>query len=205
MAIRLYIVDDEEAIRRSLRLMLRLSGYEVRAFESGVALLGEVEGLEPGCILLDVRMAEMDGLEVQQELNRRGVDMPVVVMTGHGDIAVAVAALRAGADDFVEKPFERAKIVEAIDRAWLRVSDPGAYAGVARQAVAALDALSRTERKVLEAFSEGLSNQAAATALGLGVNSVEVARAGFMARLEAASLPDAIRIAYLARRLGAAT
>ena len=199
-ASRLYLVDDEEVIRRSLGLMLRMAGYEVQAFASGPELLEAAGGLEPGCILLDVRMPDMDGLEVQRELARRAVDWPVVIMTGHGDIAVAVAALKAGAEDFVEKPFDRTKIVEAVERARLRLIDPAAHAAAARAAARELDVLTEIEAKVLAAFAEGLSNQAVAAALGIDLAAVEAARAALTAKLRAESLVDAIRIAHLAGR-----
>src|SRR4051812_32120594 len=103
-----YLVDDDEAIRRSAGFMLRTSGYAVKPFVSGVEFLKEVKDLEPGCVLLDVRMPGMDGIEVQRELRSRGVTFPVIVMTGHGDVGVAVQAMKAGAVDFIEKPFEKA-------------------------------------------------------------------------------------------------
>lgn len=193
-----HLVDDEGAIRRSLTLMLRLAGYQISAFESGRTFLDAVGGLRTGCILIDVRMPDMDGLEVQQELNQRGVWMPVVLMTGHGDLAVAVSALRAGAADFIEKPFERARLLTALERAWLRVTDPQAYRSLQQKASGLLARLSGDERAVLAAFSQGLSNSAAAAALGSSVANVEVARAGIIEKLGGATLLDAVRVAYLA-------
>ena len=108
-----YLVDDDEAIRRSAGFMLKTSGFTVKSFVSGVEFLKEVKDLEPGCILLDIRMPGLDGLEVQKELHSRGVPYPVVVMTGHGDVGVAVQAMKAGAVDFIEKPFEKAVMLSA--------------------------------------------------------------------------------------------
>lgn len=203
MSFPIYLVDDEEVIRRSLRLMLRLAGYEVTAFESGPSFLEAAPDLAPGCLLLDVRMPDMDGLEVQQAMLRRGLDMPVILMTGHGDIAVAVAALQAGAEDFVEKPFDRAKIIEAVERARLRLHDEAGYAAAVAGAARQLDILLDRERDVLAGFAEGLSNQAVAAGLGLDVGTVEIARAGLIEKLGAASLVDVIRMVHFARRAGA--
>lgn len=124
--------------------------------------------------------------------------MPVVLMTGHGDLAVAVSALRAGAADFIEKPFERARLLTALERAWLRFTDPEAYRSLQQKASGLLARLSGDERAVLAALSQGLSNSAAAAALGSSVANVEVARAGIIEKLGGATLSDAVRVAYLA-------
>jgi two-component system response regulator FixJ len=108
----IHIVDDEDSIRRSASFMLKTSGFTVETWASGVAFLKEVKHLQSGCILLDVRMPEMDGLEVQKALNERGIAMPVVVLTGHGDVSIAVRAMKAGAVDFLEKPFEKAILLQ---------------------------------------------------------------------------------------------
>src|SRR3546814_17102237 len=113
----IYVVDDDEAIRRSLSFMLKTSGFMVKLFEGGLPFLKEAAGLEPGCVLLDVRMPDMDGLAVQRELRARGVMLPVVIMTGHGDIDMAVTAMKAGASDFIEKPFEKAALLGCVEAA----------------------------------------------------------------------------------------
>src|SRR3546814_19687653 len=107
----IYVVDDDEAIRRSLSFMLKTSGFMVKLFEGGLPFLKAAAGLEPGCVLLDVRMPDMDGLAVQRELRARGVMLPVVIMTGHGDIDLAVTAMKAGASDFIEQPFDQAGLL----------------------------------------------------------------------------------------------
>jgi two-component system, LuxR family, response regulator FixJ len=193
-----YLVDDEEAIRRSLGVMLKLAGYACTGFASGAELLARVEGLAPGSILLDVRMPEMDGLEVQRQLNLRGVTMPVVFMTGHGDVAVAVSALRAGASDFLEKPFERATLLAALDRARLKRTDPQGYRALRDEAARAIARLAVGERAVLTALGQGLSNRAAADALALDVAAVETTRAALIEKLGGRTLADAIRLAHLA-------
>jgi two-component system response regulator FixJ len=195
----IYLVDDEEAIRRSLKLVLQLAGHEVVPFEMGRHFLDAVDQLPPGCILLDVRMPEIDGMQVQQELNRRKIDMPLVVMTGHGDIGVAVAALKAGADDFIEKPFERAQMLAAIERACLRIGDPAGYRSSVRDATQALARLTENERAVLDAYAEGQTTQTVASALDASATSVEMARISIIDKLGGAGLTEAIRLVYLAR------
>lgn len=192
-----YLVDDEEVIRRSLGVMLKLAGYECQAFESGAGLLDRVTDLEPGCILLDVRMPDMDGLEVQRLLNQRRVTMPVVFMTGHGDLAVAVAALRGGASDFLEKPFDRATLIAALERAGLKLADPQGYRAAKDEAARAVAALTQGERAVLAAFGQGLSNRAAADALALEMPAVEAMRTALIEKLGGRTLADAVRIAHL--------
>jgi two-component system response regulator FixJ len=116
-----HLVDDDEAIRRSVGFALRTSGYEVRTYENGAEILKIASSLETGCILLDVRMPGMNGLEVQAALKEKGVTLPIVLMTGHGDVALAVRALEAGAIDFIEKPFEKALLLSAIEHGMERL------------------------------------------------------------------------------------
>lgn len=196
----IYVVDDEDAIRRSLGLLLRLAGYEVKSFASGDRFLAEAGALPPGCVLLDVRMPGMTGLEVQQELAARNIALPVVLMTGHGDIAVAAAALGAGAADFIEKPFEQTTLTTALDRVWMELEDPAAFAALARAARDALGKLSETERRILDAFASGSANRAIAHAMDLPLATVEICRATIVEKLGGTSLVDAIRVAFLASR-----
>jgi two-component system response regulator FixJ len=133
----IHIVDDEEAIRRSAGFMLKTSGYAVSTYASGDAFLQAAKDAEPGCVLLDVRMPGMDGLEVQKVMAERGIAMPVVVLTGHGDITVAVRAMKGGAVDFIEKPFEKAVLLTAITAAFERLDDVEARAARASDAAVA--------------------------------------------------------------------
>jgi len=194
----IHIVDDEESIRRSAGFMLKTSGFSVATYASGVAFLREVRHAEPGCILLDVRMPEMDGLEVQQALLERGVAMPVIIMTGHGDISIAVRAMKAGAVEFIEKPFEKAMLLDAIGIAFERLDDTGKRAARASDAAVMISALTGREQDVLKGLVEGLSNKAIAYDLGLSPRTVEVHRANLMTKLGVRSLSDALRIAFAA-------
>ncbi|AJP73046.1 response regulator FixJ [Sphingomonas hengshuiensis] len=194
----IHLVDDEESIRRSAGFMLRTSGYDVKAYASGVEFLKEVKGVEPGCILLDVRMPEMDGLEVQAELNARGVAMPVIVLTGHGDINTAVAAMKQGAVDFIEKPFEKALLLRAIEAAFERLNHSAEVVSSEHEAQVRIAALTARERDVLRGLVRGHPNKTIAYDLGISPRTVEVHRANVMSKLGVRSLSEALRIAFSA-------
>jgi two-component system, LuxR family, response regulator FixJ len=193
-----HIIDDEDSVRRSAGFMLKTSGFAVRTWENGVAFLKEVRHAETGCILLDIRMPEMDGLEVQQALNERGVAMPVIVLTGHGDIGIAVKAMKAGAVDFIEKPFDSDVLLDAIERAFERLSVAADVEVRAADAAVVLGALTAREREVLDGLAQGYPNKTIAYDLGISPRTVEVHRANVMAKLGARSLSDALRIAFAA-------
>ena len=171
-----HIVDDEESIRRSAKFMLSTSGFAVETWESGVAFLKAVRHVEQGCILLDVRMPEMDGLEVQQTLNERGINMPVIILTGHGDISIAVRAMKAGAVDFIEKPFEKAVLLSAIDAAHQRLDHSADLASRTAEAQVLLGKLTPREREVLEGLAKGFPNKTIAYDLNISSRTVEVHR-----------------------------
>ncbi len=193
-----HIVDDEESIRRSARFMLSTAGFAVETWESGVAFLKDVRHVETGCILLDVRMPEMDGLEVQQALIDRGITMPVIILTGHGDVSIAVRAMKAGAVDFIEKPFEKAILLGAIDAAYARLEKSADQEERAAEAVVMLGKLTAREREVLEGLARGFPNKTIAYDLQISPRTVEVHRANLMVKLEVRSLSDALRIAFAA-------
>ena len=199
----IHIVDDEEAIRRSASFMLKTSGFDVQTWPSGVAFLKEARSAASGCILLDVRMPEMDGLEVQQALIEHGVAMPVIVLTGHGDITIAVRAMKAGAVDFLEKPFEKARLLDAIEEAFARLEDTAGRADRAQDAAIAIASLTAREREVLEGLAQGLPNKTIAFDLDISARTVEVHRANLMSKLNVRSLSEALRIAFAAGMGGA--
>lgn len=193
-----HIVDDEDSIRRSTGFMLKKSGFSVTSWASGVEFLNNFKHAEQGCILLDVRMPEMDGLEVQKELNARGVSMPVVVLTGHGDVTIAVQAMKAGAVDFLEKPFEKAVLILAIETAFERLADVEGRASRAADATILIAGLSAREQDVLKGLAQGLPNKSIAFDLGISPRTVEVHRANLMTKLGVRSLSEALRIAFSA-------
>lgn len=193
-----HIVDDDESVRRSAAFMLRHAGYRVESYVSGVAFLKEAKSAERGCVLLDVRMPEMDGLEVQQEMVRRGIDMPVVILTGHGDVGVAVKAMRAGAVNFIEKPYEKEALLGAIEEAYGRLDrnhDRDIKAGEAKVRLASLTG---RELDVLNGLVAGNPNKTIAYDLGISPRTVEIYRANMMEKLRVRSLSEALRIAFIA-------
>jgi len=193
-----HIVDDEDAIRRAASFMLKTSGFAVETWASGVAFLKEVRHLAEGCILLDVRMPEMDGLEVQQALTEKGITMPVIILTGHGDVSIAVRAMKGGAVDFLEKPFEKAALLGSIDAAFQRLAAADSIVARATEAQTLLGVLTSREREVLEGLAQGLPNKTIAYDLGISPRTVEVHRANLMSKLDVRSLSDALRIAFAA-------
>lgn len=193
-----HIVDDEDAVRRSIGYMLKTAGYAVESWASGAAFLRDARHAEEGCILLDIRMPEMDGMAVQAALSERGITMPVVIMTGHGDISIAVQAMKGGAVDFLEKPFDKASLLGALEAAFARIDAADGAAARAAQADQILGGLTPRERDVLEGLAKGLPNKTIAYDLGISARTVEVHRANLMTKLNVRSLSDALRIAFAA-------
>ncbi|NYT40606.1 response regulator transcription factor [Sphingomonas sp. R-74633] len=192
-----HIIDDEDSVRNSIGFMLQTTGYSVRPWQSGALFLRELRNAEPGCILLDIRMPEIDGLQVQQQLNARGVTMPVIVLTGHGDVTIAVKAMRAGAVDFLEKPFEAEQLLCSIDKAFERMGETSS-ASRTDAARTQISSLSAREREVLEGLAAGYPNKTIAYDLGISPRTVEVHRANLMQKLGARSLSEALRVTFTA-------
>lgn len=193
---RVYVVDDEEPIRRAAQLMLRVQGYQAGVFESGRSLIDKLEILEPGCILLDVRMPHVDGLQVQRELRQRGAPHTVVMMTGHGDVAVAVAALENGAAAFLEKPFPKAVLVRALEQAFLRLEDPAGFEEKRRAARALVEGLNDQDQQILIGLAKGRSHEAIAAASDRSTAEVELRRAAIFALLGVETLTEALTTAH---------
>jgi len=191
-----HVVDDDTAVRRSLAMLLRSAGHQVETYGSAEALLeaAETARLAHGCIVLDVRMPGMDGLSLMEVLSRRDIHLPVVVVTGHGDIPLAVRAMRAGALDFVEKPYAEERILEAVGSALVSSRQVDRQRLLALQAQAKVGALSPREREVLAALVEGKANKVIGFELGISPRTVEVHRANLMEKLGVRSLPEAVRI-----------
>ena len=193
-----HIVDDDEAIRRSAGFMLKTSGFRVATYDSGTSFLKEARSLEPGCVLLDIRMPGPDGLEVQRTLRDSGVLLPVVIMTGHGDISLAVQAMKAGAVDFIEKPFEKPVLLAALEVARGRLDRTAAAISREQDAEARLNVLTPRERDVLCGLANGLPNKTIAYDLGISPRTVEIHRANLMEKLGARSLSETLRLAFAA-------
>lgn len=193
-----HLVDDEDAIRRSVGFMLRTAGFDVVSYPSGVAFLAAAAKAAPGCVLLDIRMPEIDGLEVQRILADRGISLPIVVLTGHGDITLSVRAIKAGAIDFLEKPFEKAALLSAIEEAFAQLGNTRIQGLDADAAILRLAVLTPRERDVLAGLVRGQPNKITAYELSISTRTVEVHRANLMHKLEVNSLSDALRIAFAA-------
>jgi len=193
-----FLVDDDEAIRHSASFMLRHAGFLVKTFPDGMSFLDQVSSDQDGCILLDVRMPGMDGLAVQGALNQRGITMPVIVLTGHGDVPVAVEAMKGGAIEFLEKPYDKQTLVSAIETAFEQLDAQTADDRRSKDAQAKLTALTPREKEVLECLVAGLTNKGIAQALSISPRTVEIHRAHMMEKLEADSLSSALRLAFVA-------
>ena len=193
-----HLVDDDAAIRRSVGCMLKTSGHRVESYVTGTDLVKASSHLDQGCILLDIRMPGMDGLEVQQALQEKGVTLPVIIMTGHGDVTLAVKAMKAGAVDFIEKPFGKEALLGSLDEGYRRLSRKEATADLARDAAIRLQALTPRERDVLDGLGHGLPNKTIAYDLGISPRTVEIHRANLMTKLGVRSLSEALRIAFAA-------
>ena len=193
-----HVVDDDPAMRDSLAFLLDTAGLASRTYDSAGALLAEADGLAPGCIVTDVRMPGMSGLEMIRRLSGMGVRHPVIVMTGHADVPLAIEALRAGVRDFIEKPFDDETLLASIRSA---LADRASVAGHERQDAQVrerLASLSTRERQVLDGLVAGQANKVIAYDLEISPRTVEVYRANVMTKMQARSLSELVRMTILA-------
>lgn len=194
-----HVVDDDAAIRDSLAFLLETAGLVCRTYDSAAALLSEIATLEPGCIVTDVRMPDMSGLEMVRRLTALGVRQPVIVMTGHADVPLAIEAVRAGVKDFIEKPFDDELLLSSIRAA---LADQANSLEDERQAADVrerMSSLSTRERQVLEGLVAGHANKVIAFDLEISPRTVEVYRANVMTKMQARSLSELVRMAVVAR------
>ena len=192
-----HIVDDDEAVRQSLAFLLSSAGLAVRLYDSASAFLAGLASVKGGCLITDMRMPDMTGLELLHALKARACGLPAIVITGHGDVALAVEAMKAGAVDFIEKPFDEEAILHAVQAALERGSE--GEGGDAPAIAARLASLSERERQVLEGLIAGHPNKTIAYDLGISPRTVEVYRANLMTKMEARSLSELIRMAILGK------
>lgn len=193
-----HVIDDDEAMRDSLQFLFETADVPVRVHESASGFLESLGDGAPGCVVTDVRMPEMSGLDLLRELRRRSVEAPVIVITGHGDVALAVEAMKAGAQDFLEKPFDDERLLELVRRA-LAESSAGKAADEEQLAARGKVAkLSQRERQVLKRLVDGQLNKTIAWELGISARTVEVYRAKLMTKMEANAFADLVRMALLA-------
>jgi two-component system response regulator FixJ len=194
----IHIVDDEYSVRAATAFLLELEGYSVRTWQRGAHFLAAAPTEPAGCVILDLRMPDMDGLEVQRRLNEADLNFPVIMLTGHGDIAVTVAAMKMGAVDFLVKPFERQSLLQAVENAGSVLHDNGARRQRTMQAQALVEKLTPRERDVLAGLTMGLPNKHIALQLGISPRTIEIHRANLMAKLKTRNLSDALRVAFAA-------
>jgi len=193
-----YIVDDDEAVRDSLSALLASKGYSVTGFASAREFLAVAPSLPAGCLIVDIRMPEMDGLTLQQQLIERNLGFPLIVITGHGDVPLAVRAMKAGAVDFIEKPFAAEAILMSLEAAFARLARPAEEDPAAGAAADRLNLLSPREREVLGGLLAGLPNKSIAFDLGISPRTVEIHRARVMDKMGARSLSELVRLALAA-------
>jgi two-component system response regulator FixJ len=195
-----HVIDDDEAMRDSLGFLLDSAGVRARTYESAVAFLERLEGLEAGCILTDVRMPEMSGLDLIARLKELGLGLPVIVMTGHADVPLAIQAMKAGVVDFIEKPFDDEVLLATLRAALAEAKDRGEREAELAAIRGRLDSLSPRERDVLGGLVAGHANKVIAHDLGISPRTVEIYRANLMTKMNAASLSDLVRMKLAADR-----
>jgi two-component system, LuxR family, response regulator FixJ len=196
-----HIIDDDQGLRESLAFLLRSANFEVRSFESAKTFLDELLQAVPGCVITDVRMPDMSGIELLRRLKELKLGVPVIVITGHGDIALAVEAMKMGAADFFEKPFDDDLLVASV-RAALRQREDQTKRGAERTEIEhRISSLSPREKDVLAGLIEGRANKQIAFDLGISPRTVEIYRANLMNKMQADSLSDLVRMALLADML----
>jgi two-component system response regulator FixJ len=198
---KVYVIDDDEAMRDSLDFLLGSAGFHVTLFESAQHFLDAVSGIDFGCVVSDVRMPGIDGLELLKRLKTSRSALPVVIMTGHGDVPLAVEAMKLGAVDFLEKPFEDDRLIGMIEAA-LRQADSNALSEAAMLDITArIASLSPRERQVMDGLVAGLSNKLIAREYDISPRTIEVYRANVMTKMQAGSLSELVRLAMRAEVL----
>ncbi|MDB5437905.1 MAG: response regulator [Caulobacteraceae bacterium] len=195
----IHVIDDDEAVRDSLAFVLETSGMTVRTYESALEFLEQLDRLGTGCIITDIRMPDMNGLDLIRRLKERGVDNPMIVITGHGDVPLAVEAMKAGVIDFLEKPFDEEALIRAIGSARAHQSRSVHDLAERRRLKTIFESLSQREREVLQGVVEGKMNKVIAHELGISHRTVDVYRANVMAKTGANGLSDLVRMVLTAR------
>jgi len=188
------IVDDDEAVRASLKLLLQSVGLASRSFGSAAEFLAAYDPQQPGCLVLDVRMPGMSGLELQEELNLRGAILPVIFITGHGDVPMAVEAMQQGAFDFLQKPFRDQDLLDRIQRALARDRENRSQLAHRDEIRARLASLTTREREVLDLMIKGRQNKLMAADLGLSQRTIEIHRARVMEKMDVQSVAELVRM-----------
>ena len=197
-SVRVYIVDDDAAVRNSLQVLLEATGFTVETFDSGYRFLETDEPARTGCVIMDVRMPEIDGLETQRRLAAARKRLPIVIVTGYGDVAMAVKAIKSGAFDFLEKPFSDEAIIGAVRLALEAIEKTRDSESSRLEAVERIGRLTNRESEVFQHLVVGWRNKVIAMELGISPRTVEIHRSQVMAKLEANSLSHLVRMALAA-------
>lgn len=195
---KVYVIDDDEAVRDSLQFLLDSADFEVALFESASAFLDALGGLDFGCVVSDVRMPEIDGIELLRRLKSMQCRFPVIIMTGHGDVPMAVEAMKLGAVDFLEKPFDDDLLITMVDAGLKRAEPEARQEAVTREISERIATLSPRERQVMDGLVAGLSNKAIAREYDISPRTIEVYRANVMTKMQAGSLSELVRLAMRA-------
>ena len=190
-----YVVDDDEAVRDSLQWLLEGKDYRVRCFDSGETFFGRYDPREVACVLVDIRMAGMTGLELQDRLIERNSPLPIVFITGHGDVPMAVDTMKKGALDFIQKPFDEEQLVSVVEKMLATAKDSFAESIQAASRHALISKLTTRESQVLERIVAGRLNKQIADDLGISIKTVEAHRANIMEKLNANTVADLLKIA----------
>ncbi|MCK4585881.1 MAG: response regulator transcription factor [Gammaproteobacteria bacterium] len=193
-----YIVDDDPSVRHSLTWLIESVGQCVKTYESPTVFLQEYREGGPGCLILDVRMPEISGLDLQEQLIKSGFTLPIIIITGHADVPMAIRALKAGAFDFIEKPFNDQLLIERIQQAIEHCQNLSKKNQLRQKVNERLSKLTAREKQVLEGVVSGKSNKIIAKELDISIKTIEVHRANLMAKMDASSLSDLIRKSLLA-------
>jgi two-component system, LuxR family, response regulator FixJ len=193
-----HVIDDDESARESLTFLLETADFRVRTYDSGKAFLDTVPGMEAGCVITDVWMPEIGGLEIVRSLKKLKLDIPVIVITGHSDVPLAVEAMKVGAADFIEKPYDGEALLAAVRSALSAQRADAQRDGERARIQERLAALSPRERQVLEGLVAGHPNKTIAHELGISSRTVEIYRANVMAKMQATSLSHLVRMALIA-------
>jgi two-component system response regulator FixJ len=192
-----HVIDDDDAARDALRFLLEAAGLTARVYESAAAFLERLDQIEPGCVITDVRMPEISGIELLQRLKNTAVRLPVIVITGHGDIALAVEAMKLGAIDFFEKPYDDEALLAAVRPALSRQEDESKRASLKIEIQTRFAVLTTREAQVLKGLVAGKPNKIIAFDLEISPRTVEIYRANVMTKMKAASLSELVRMAIL--------
>jgi two-component system response regulator FixJ len=192
-----HVIDDDEAVRDSIAFLLASAGHATKIYDSADAFIEHVDQLEPGCIITDVRMPGLSGLDLVRRLTALNIDLPVIVITGHGDVALAVEAMKGGVVDFIEKPFDDEALLAALATALDQGASHEARAREKATIARRIALLSARERQVLNGVVKGMANRVVAHELGISPRTVEVYRANLMTKMQAQSLSELVRMVLL--------